>query len=714
MIINNTPQDTAVISNVHAVSSFAIKATAKSFHILSSGLYANKIRAIIRELSCNAVDSHVAAGNSTTPFDIHLPTVLEPYFSIRDYGTGLNHDQVTNIYTTYFESTKTNSNDFIGALGLGSKSPFSYTDNFTVTAIKDGRKGIYTAFINDNGVPSIALMTEESTDEPTGVEVKFAVQNQDFSRFIHEAQVVYEYFSLRPVVQGLSTFQFKDPSYKEKNIIPGVHQVASSLESYAIMGNIKYPINLPQTQVIDQTLVKMLHCGLVMEFNIGELDFQASREGLSYVPQTILAIKHKLEKLNAQLSKFVADKAEKIENLWERALHLQTLHQDQLWKAAVIKYVKDSNFGMIDLSSHWYFYIQPFKISIEDLAEQYNIKIRGFSKNMKYESCTTLNTSSKAEFDSSGKEKYVEIWEIPVSKNVYFVINDTNIGSFERAKYHFSRNLNQVVAAFVLEAEDKSKPMLTNEFFKKISNPPESYILQVSDLAIKERKTTGKNVTILQLGEGRRRSYYKPAEMTWQAAGTADTMDNNVVRYYLPLSGFQNLGVYTDVKTLYSLLYKSGVYRDVIYGVRKSDIEWIKTQKNWIDLDKHIVDNLQNIDKEMVNGIVKNAINFDRLYPSKGIITHIKNKNSLYLTVYNAFKDVTSVNETDQWSLQQLFSAYKVSTNSNVDPTATIAKYRQEVNNIHSQYPLLSIIRGGPDVHVAHYINLIDSSMETK
>ena len=145
MILSNAPVNEAIVSNVAEVGEFRIRNSAKAFSILSSGLYANKIRAIIRELSCNAVDSHTAAGKADVPFDVHLPNQLEPYFAIRDYGTGLNHDQVTNIYTTYFESTKTNSNAFIGALGLGSKSPFSYTDNFTVTAIRDGIKGIYSA-----------------------------------------------------------------------------------------------------------------------------------------------------------------------------------------------------------------------------------------------------------------------------------------------------------------------------------------------------------------------------------------------------------------------------------------------------------------------------------------------------------------------------------------------------------------------------------------
>jgi len=101
MIINSTPQNQAIVSNVSEVGEFRIRNSAKAFNILSSGLYANKIRAIIRELSCNATDSHVAAGRAGTAFDVHLPNALEPYFSIRDYGTGLSHDQVTSIYRKY-------------------------------------------------------------------------------------------------------------------------------------------------------------------------------------------------------------------------------------------------------------------------------------------------------------------------------------------------------------------------------------------------------------------------------------------------------------------------------------------------------------------------------------------------------------------------------------------------------------------------------------
>ncbi len=86
------------LSNVGITGEFRIKASARSFQILSSALYSNKIRAVIRELGCNCTDSHKAAGKVDVPFEVHLPSVLEPWFSVRDFGTGLDDDQITNIF----------------------------------------------------------------------------------------------------------------------------------------------------------------------------------------------------------------------------------------------------------------------------------------------------------------------------------------------------------------------------------------------------------------------------------------------------------------------------------------------------------------------------------------------------------------------------------------------------------------------------------------
>jgi DNA topoisomerase VI subunit B len=145
-------QEEVETHGINNTNQFQIKASSHAFRILSDGLYSDKISSIIRELSCNALDSHIANGNPEIPFQIHIPSKLIPHFHIRDYGIGLSEEDIMGLYSTYFASTKGQSNDFVGALGLGSKSPFSYTDSFTVESWFNNEKKTYAIFIGDEGV----------------------------------------------------------------------------------------------------------------------------------------------------------------------------------------------------------------------------------------------------------------------------------------------------------------------------------------------------------------------------------------------------------------------------------------------------------------------------------------------------------------------------------------------------------------------------------
>jgi hypothetical protein len=714
MIINSAPQNEAVLSNVGEIGEFRIRNSAKAFNILSSGLYANKIRAIIRELSCNAVDSHVAAGKQETPFDVHLPNQLEPWFAIRDYGTGLTHDQVTSIYTTYFESTKTDSNDFIGALGLGSKSPFSYTDNFTVTAIKDGKKGIYTAFINEQGVPSIALMMTENTEDPSGVEVKFSVNDRyDFSKFVDEARQVYTYFKLRPVVSGSSNFQFRDVDYDTKDIVPGVHSYRDGRRSVAIMGNIAYPIEVPNAEQSLGDLRQLLGCGLEMHFAIGELDFQASREGLSYIPQTIDSIKRKLEALNAQLAIHLAVEADAIPNLWDRAIFLQKKYHMGLWGPAVKKYVHDTKLSTFDDSR--YGGTQTFKMKVEELSKKYNISIRGFN----YAKHTKAYPNRKTDTDHikkpDGTYDYVSYWGITVETNVKFVINDTNVGAVERAKFHYrSTKPDTSATVFVLDKIDKTKPMNTKAFFNAISNPPTDRIEQASALLKKERADSGlgKNVTILALQERGSGGYYREREMVWRDAGKADSFDDSTTYYYLPLSGFEVQSKHgsIDVKQFYNDLKDCGLsgLKTTIYGVRKGDIEFIKTQTNWINIEDHITKELSKpIDNKLVMSLVMQAVdNFNLLQYTYNIVTAVTNPQSPYTKLVTQFKGFEKI-KYSEISLKRLCSRYANGVTFN--PEAQVQKFVDECSAISKRYPLLAYLRSAPNTEVADYINMIDT-----
>ena len=131
-------------SGIRSSNQFSIQQSAKMFRILSDSLYSDKIMAVIRELSTNAYDAHVAAGNKN-PFKVILPTQANPNFVVRDYGTGLSQKDMEELYTTYGASNKNDSNDFVGCLGLGSKSPFAYTKSFSTISYHNGKKLSYIA-----------------------------------------------------------------------------------------------------------------------------------------------------------------------------------------------------------------------------------------------------------------------------------------------------------------------------------------------------------------------------------------------------------------------------------------------------------------------------------------------------------------------------------------------------------------------------------------
>jgi hypothetical protein len=715
MQLLNAVQNEAILSNVGQIGEFRIRNSAKAFNILSSGLYANKIRAIIRELSCNAVDSHTAAGRSDTPFDIHLPNQLEPWFAIRDYGTGLSHEQVTNIYTTYFESTKTDSNDYIGALGLGSKSPFSYTDNFTVTAVKDGRKGIYTAFINEQGIPSIALMMEEATDEASGVEVKFSVNDYyDFGKFRDEARTVYTYFTLRPVVTGVSDFQFRDVDYDTKDIVPGVHSYRDGRRSVAIMGNIAYPIEVPNAEQTLGDLRGLLNCGLELHFAIGELDFQASREGLSYIPQTVEAIKTKLSAVNDALADVLAKEADAIPNLWDRAVFLQKKQGHSLWSAAVKKYATDTKLPTYDVSR--YGGTKTFKMGIENLSKNYNIQIRGFnhqsgsksSPNRKHDNSYSDQKNAQGHYD------VFHYWGITVESRVLFVVNDTKIGAVERAKYHYRTNKADSAVVFVLEPVDKNKPMLADAFFTDIQNPPADRIVQASTLIKKERAGTGlgKNVTILKMEKRGYGGYYREREMTWRDAGKIDSFDDTQTYYYLPLKGFevQSRVGHFDSKQFVTDLAECGLpgIHKEIYGVRKTDIEYIRTQKNWVNIEDFLaVELAKPMDQKLIMSLVLNAIDdYNNIKYNDTIVEAIANDKSPYKVLLNKLKGFEKIRYSES-SLKRLCDNYAPGQKFN--PEAQVQEFKLECHRVQNRYPLLAYMSRVPAGELVDYINMVDT-----
>lgn len=277
-------------SGMEGAKTFGMQQSKKAFKILS-GLYSDIHLAIVRELGCNAADSHKSIGKETIPFHIHLPNDLEPWITIEDFGSGISHKDIYDVYATYFASTKTNTNSQIGCMGLGSKSPFAYTDTFTVQSTVNGDRRIYNAFFDEKGMPSIALMSTKKTTESNGVKIQIPVKREDFSNFCYAVKRAFRFFDTKPTISGgLVKWDDEVPTFTGDGWRS--YESFGNSECFAIMGGVTYPIDINK---IDQKYSAFVrHTGLVLFFDMGELDFTPSRESLEYGESTIKAINDKI------------------------------------------------------------------------------------------------------------------------------------------------------------------------------------------------------------------------------------------------------------------------------------------------------------------------------------------------------------------------------------------------------------------------------------
>jgi hypothetical protein len=593
-----------------------------------------------------------------------------------------------------------------------------------VTAIKDGVRNVYSAFINGEGVPSIVLMHGEDSTEPNGVEVKFAVDSRgDFYKFAEEARHVYTYFALRPVVSGGDDhFAFRDVEYKEKNIIPGVHYTEGR-SSRAVMGNIAYPIDIPNAESALGELSKLLDCGLEMHFDIGELDFQASREGLSYITQTINAIRFKLEALNAQLAVHVALEADVIDNDWNKTYFLQKKSGETLFKSAAVKYAQDTKFDLIDATNSYYMRGVPFKHDVKDLASKYNIEVLAFQKGRHGGSCSELKPGKV--YQPAPSAEIDQVWEFSIEPSTIIVVNDTRVGASSRAKYHWRNaeakgiklpGAGYSTNVYVLSPAVKGKVMDTIGFFAELRQPPATQRMMASELMEKERKTgtagMGANVSIMSLQRRGYGGYHKERELVWKDAGKVDSFDNaNETYYYLPLKGFvvetedvpiQNMRHFSDMVTESGVPGLQGI---TIHGVRKTDIEYIKTQTNWINVQDHIRAVLAKLDPKIVQQCALKQIDANKYFRYNKDIAKLVSPNSAYSKFLTQFKFVDNV-KVDKHSLERLCRDYATP----VDVDSVVQGLTDQLTAIRNRYPLLSSLRDY-DINadaVAQYINLID------
>lgn len=315
-------------------SDFSIALNSKMFKTLSDSLYQDKIGSMVRELTCNAVDAHGAANKSDVPVVIHLPNALEPWFSVKDEGVGLSDEDVRTIYNTYGASTKDQDNDAIGGFGLGSKTPFAYTDQFTVTSVHGGMERVYVAVIGDDGMPHISLQFQTVSDAPPGVEITVSIMREDFSRVEDSVIEQLMFLPVLPILyNNMRQIEFPDREsgiyFKRDYISVYKKNQRMSNSIHVVQGGVGYRLSINRLNISDSNLNKFLssmeNAGAIIEFPIGEIEVTASREGISYNDQTIANIINRINHIVDNMADDIIDSMRAAPNDVERAVIFNTI-----------------------------------------------------------------------------------------------------------------------------------------------------------------------------------------------------------------------------------------------------------------------------------------------------------------------------------------------------------------------------------------------------
>ena len=320
----NVNQTSLESNGVQDSVKFGIKNTglAHIFNVLRNQLYSDKITAVLREYSCNAVDAHVEAGIGDRPIEVTLPSKLKLEFKVRDFGPALNDEEIHDVYAFYGESTKRNTNEQTGMLGIGSKSAFAYGDNFVINSYIDGEKHIWNAFIDPSQVGQISKIGTQKTDEENGIEIVIPVREEDTEEFVSKAEGLFRYFKVTPTIKGTNQFEYtqKKPMFKGDNWTwfknDGDRWSSRYEEPKAVMGNIAYPFTAADLNFTDEERIEglddMVRGNLHLKCNIGDLDISASREKLQFTEATRKTLIAKLREVKdgivAQAEKQFAEK----------------------------------------------------------------------------------------------------------------------------------------------------------------------------------------------------------------------------------------------------------------------------------------------------------------------------------------------------------------------------------------------------------------------
>lgn len=247
-VINGTEftQNEILVGQSSVTRSFGVTDDPMLMSMLSTGFYQHPLRTMIQEIMFNAWDAHRMANCQDKPIDIYINDTTG--LIVRDYGPGIepgeNDDNMHQIYCMYGGSTKRNLKNQTGGFGLGSKSPFAYTESFTVTSHFGGTKNMYLisrVSEANEGKPGMTCLVRVPTTE-TGLMVTVPLKKDSHFRAY---DLVKDVLFLSGIKANIHYMDEPVEFIESQSVNPGTYHIEKTRtgrEIYAVYGGVRYLI----------------------------------------------------------------------------------------------------------------------------------------------------------------------------------------------------------------------------------------------------------------------------------------------------------------------------------------------------------------------------------------------------------------------------------------------------------------------------------------
>jgi len=324
MKLNNNANTLTTNNTENKSVDFGIGDPAMVIRILRKHLYGNPIQTLVQEYISNARDACREAGLQQK-ITVTLPTDNNKVFKVRDYGNGINPERMNTVFIKFASSTKRSDNVQTGGFGIGAKSAWAYTDNFTIVSYVDGIARHYVAHIAKNDTGTLDLINEVQTNEPNGTEIAIAVAQRDMQAFNAAVFRCTYFWDVKPDLRGIGPSEVPD-WYKTPECIESILNVKffkkDSLkelcyDNMLVIDGIPYPLSYQFFEAYHQFPFSKTSLKYAVFIDNGIIEVSANREVITDNDNTKEKLKTIFTNLADSIEKHVKNSLAKTNTLAE-------------------------------------------------------------------------------------------------------------------------------------------------------------------------------------------------------------------------------------------------------------------------------------------------------------------------------------------------------------------------------------------------------------